>query len=765
MCILLIFLYLQIQQQISVGNIFSVSPKYFIIIFSYSYCRSKLTKTMDSSLWDPPICEDDSADFKGNWQSDFSSGVGCDVMEEDAINERCCIEVLKKLIPKADAEIKELEEEIIFLQAQVALEDDAWAKICFDTLTERTKVLDISIQRLKNEKVQQQQGQASSSQTHGDPAQNEKQQTENELNFCFQTDGDPAQNKKQQTEDELDVCFQTDGDAAKIESPQTEKDLDSHIQTCKEPSQNQKIQLEHEMRVLCQTHLEPAQIENLQAEHERDFNFQTNGDPGQDETLQMEHEMGVPHHKHGEPAPKLSEILKALLEKYYFPNRDKQSTDETGLSNAEAIACVAKSLEEIAEPFNPEVSEDAEEKDQNGDTTIINSFPNLSEHASEASTKRKMMEIDSSGIHDSTTEAEKRMYTPDIQKEATAMMMDTSANALSYIAGSSSGTVGCNLSEETSGAVTVQNFRIESTKLKPSPNPAETTITETDVSMFQLSDITSVCMTDPVERKVKEVDITNSKEAEFPLLMKQEDWWLFDFEWALGESSSEVFNSTTKEPLLKERQKPQLLNQTHHIEGVGAESFTSNSLKSGIPEHRDRPFPMFELGLLPESSLGMEMEYKPSTMKSFKRILDENNSMNEKIKEETRIDFSGEKSCNVVSACQSPGTRQKSVLPPLIKKGEELGNLQVTRTMQEGRLKGLVKEEVDRISNFHAANEFGVKKPLKLLSCTTSVAAMNLEFLSIARLRAMAKERNLQRYSKLNKSDLIKLLNFPPPAL
>ncbi|XP_071909428.1 uncharacterized protein [Coffea arabica] len=732
--------------------------------------RSKLTKTMDSSLWDPPICEDDSADFKGNWQSDFSSGVGCDVMEEDAINERCCIEVLKKLIPKADAEIKELEEEIIFLQAQVALEDDAWAKICFDTLTERTKVLDISIQRLKNEKVQQQQGQASSSQTHGDPAQNEKQQTENELNFCFQTDGDPAQNKKQQTEDELDVCFQTDGDAAKIESPQTEKDLDSHIQTCKEPSQNQKIQLEHEMRVLCQTHLEPAQIENLQAEHERDFNFQTNGDPGQDETLQMEHEMGVPHHKHGEPAPKLSEILKALLEKYYFPNRDKQltalqSTDETGLSNAEAIACVAKSLEEIAEPFNPEVSEDAEEKDQNGDTTIINSFPNLSEHASEASTKRKMMEIDSSGIHDSTTEAEKRMYTPDIQKEATAMMMDTSANALSYIAGSSSGTVGCNLSEETSGAVTVQNFRIESTKLKPSPNPAETTITETDVSMFQLSDITSVCMTDPVERKVKEVDITNSKEAEFPLLMKQEDWWLFDFEWALGESSSEVFNSTTKEPLLKERQKPQLLNQTHHIEGVGAESFTSNSLKSGIPEHRDRPFPMFELGLLPESSLGMEMEYKPSTMKSFKRILDENNSMNEKIKEETRIDFSGEKSCNVVSACQSPGTRQKSVLPPLIKKGEELGNLQVTRTMQEGRLKGLVKEEVDRISNFHAANEFGVKKPLKLLSCTTSVAAMNLEFLSIARLRAMAKERNLQRYSKLNKSDLIKLLNFPPPAL
>lgn len=230
--------------------------------------------------------------------------------------------------------------------------------------------------------------------------------------------------------------------------------------------------------------------------------------------------------------------------------------------------------------------------------------------------------------------------------------------------------------------------------------------------MFQLADIASLCMTDPVERKVEEVDITNWIETEFAPIMKQEDSWPFDFEWAFGESSSEALNSTTeeaREPL--------------------------------IPDHPDRPFPIFESGLLPEPPLGMGMEHKPSTMKNFKRVLDEDFTMSKKIKE-THPDFNGE----------------KTVPPPLIKKGEESGNLQVNQTMHEGRLKGLVKEEIHPISNFHAANELGVKKPLKLLSCTTSVAAKNLEFLSMAQLRDMARERNLKRYSKLNKSDLIKLL-------
>lgn len=170
----------------------------------------------------------------------------------------------------------------------------------------------------------------------------------------------------------------------------------------------------------------------------------------------------------------------------------RQSTDETNLSNSEAIGCAAKSSEEIVIPSNLEVPKDVEEKAQNGDTTIINSLPNFSEHASEVSTKRKMTEIDSSieighgiGIHDSTTKAGKRMYTPYIQKAPTAMRMDASANALSHIAGSSSGTVGCNLSEETSGAAAIQSFRIESTNLKISPNPTETTITETDIDMME----------------------------------------------------------------------------------------------------------------------------------------------------------------------------------------------------------------------------------------------------------------------------------------
>ena len=164
-------------------------------------------------------------------------------------------------------------------------------------------------------------------------------------------------------------------------------------------------------------------------------------------------------------------------------------------------------------------------------------------------------------------------------------------------------------------------------------------------SMFQLADIDSVYITDPVKQQAEEVDITNWIETEFPPITKQEDLWLSDFGWAFGEPSSQGSNSTTKE-----------------------------------------------------------------------------------------------------------------ATEPLIKKGEELGNLQAAQTMHEGRMEGLVKEEIDPASNFHALNEFGVNKSLKLVSCTTSVATMHLEFLTMAQLRAMANARNLKRYSKLNKSGLIKLL-------
>ena len=230
-----------------------------------------------------------------------------------------------------------------------------------------------------------------------------------------------------------------------------------------------------------------------------------------------------------------------------------------------------------------------------------------------------------------------------------------------------------------------------------------------------------------------------------------------------------MFNSTTtdaRKPLMRDGQGPQLLNPMQHTEGIGTEPFKSNILKLESPKLPDMPLTIldFELGLLPESSLAMEMVHKLSSLKNFRRILDKNNSTNKKVKEETHPDFSGEKSFNVASAvninsaCQSSGTRRNLYFPHLIKKGEELSNLQAAQKMHEGRMKALIKEEIDLISNFHAVNEFGVKKSLKLLFCTTSMATINLEFLLIAQLRAMAKKCTLKRYSKLHTSDLIKHL-------
>jgi len=43
-----------------------------------------------------------------------------DVIEEDALNEKSCIQVLRILITKADTEIDELEQDLVSLQSQLA---------------------------------------------------------------------------------------------------------------------------------------------------------------------------------------------------------------------------------------------------------------------------------------------------------------------------------------------------------------------------------------------------------------------------------------------------------------------------------------------------------------------------------------------------------------------------------------------------------------------------------------------------------------------
>lgn len=74
-----------------------------------------------------------------------------DVIEEDALNEECCVQVLRTLNTKADAEIEELEKDLLSLQNELAwAQDENWREICSSALTERINWLDVAVSKLKS---------------------------------------------------------------------------------------------------------------------------------------------------------------------------------------------------------------------------------------------------------------------------------------------------------------------------------------------------------------------------------------------------------------------------------------------------------------------------------------------------------------------------------------------------------------------------------------------------------------------------------------
>ncbi|XP_010279564.1 PREDICTED: uncharacterized protein LOC104613441 [Nelumbo nucifera] len=89
------------------------------------------------------------------WEYDFNIGYGADLLEEDALNVKCCLEVLRRLISKADAEIEELEEDLVILQTQLEWNEqnkhEDCSEICCNALREKIHFLELSIQCLKGE--------------------------------------------------------------------------------------------------------------------------------------------------------------------------------------------------------------------------------------------------------------------------------------------------------------------------------------------------------------------------------------------------------------------------------------------------------------------------------------------------------------------------------------------------------------------------------------------------------------------------------------
>ncbi|XP_062006635.1 uncharacterized protein LOC133723783 [Rosa rugosa] len=105
-------------------------------------------------LWgpSPPQVELGTTYFpESEWQCDFYFGYGHDVIEENALNEKLCLEVVRRWIAKTDTEIDELEKDLVSLQSELAwAKHEEWPDTCCGALREKIAFLDSSLKNLRN---------------------------------------------------------------------------------------------------------------------------------------------------------------------------------------------------------------------------------------------------------------------------------------------------------------------------------------------------------------------------------------------------------------------------------------------------------------------------------------------------------------------------------------------------------------------------------------------------------------------------------------
>ncbi|XP_039021525.1 uncharacterized protein LOC120153679 isoform X2 [Hibiscus syriacus] len=102
--------------------------------------------------WGPSLPgEESSYCIQPEWQYDFYFGYGIDMIEENALNEKSCVQVLRILIAKADTEIDELEKDLVLLQSELVWDEhEEWHDICCNALRSKINCLDISIKKLRS---------------------------------------------------------------------------------------------------------------------------------------------------------------------------------------------------------------------------------------------------------------------------------------------------------------------------------------------------------------------------------------------------------------------------------------------------------------------------------------------------------------------------------------------------------------------------------------------------------------------------------------
>ncbi|XP_049354071.1 uncharacterized protein LOC125818613 [Solanum verrucosum] len=109
---------------------------------------------MDLFIWGPPYFQDENSFPANSLAQNFYFSQKLDIIEEDALNEKCCVQVLEILIAKADTEIAELEDDIVMLQSQLSRTDERWLDMCIAALNKKIDRLGSLITALKIENVQ-----------------------------------------------------------------------------------------------------------------------------------------------------------------------------------------------------------------------------------------------------------------------------------------------------------------------------------------------------------------------------------------------------------------------------------------------------------------------------------------------------------------------------------------------------------------------------------------------------------------------------------
>ncbi|XP_015074348.1 uncharacterized protein LOC107018392 isoform X1 [Solanum pennellii] len=109
---------------------------------------------MDLFIWGPPYFQDENSFPTNSLAQNFYFSQRLDIIEEDALNEKCCVQVLEILIAKADTEIAKLEDDIVMLQSQLARTDEKWLDMSIAALNKKIDRLGSLITALKIKNVQ-----------------------------------------------------------------------------------------------------------------------------------------------------------------------------------------------------------------------------------------------------------------------------------------------------------------------------------------------------------------------------------------------------------------------------------------------------------------------------------------------------------------------------------------------------------------------------------------------------------------------------------